>query len=277
VGAALAFEHEGVDAVLFLLTLLGAVLVQVGTNLVDEYADHAKGQSGGGSEKFPAPYRVIALGLLSPGTVRAGAVAAFAGATAIGAYIVAVSGWPILAACIASLAVAYLYSGGPMPLGRMGLGQPLVFFFMGPLMVAGTWYVQTRTLTWDALWLSLPVGFLVTAILVVNDLRDLEEDQGAGKTTPVTLWGRPFGQGTYLALVSGAFLVVALLVAAAPQRWPLLAVALAAPQALGIARLLRRGTERAAFNQALRRTAQLHLQFGLLLASGLVGSRLLQG
>ena len=144
-----------------------------------------------------APYKVIALGLLSPRAVRAGAVLSFGVATGIGLYLVLVTGWALLLCCAASLLVAYGYSAGPVPLGNVGLGQPLVFVFMGLLMVMATYYVQTVTLTGQALLAALPVACLVTAILVVNDLRDIEEDRQMGKITPVSQvlarglgWGR---------------------------------------------------------------------------------------
>src|SRR5215813_3809730 len=202
VGTALAFHDGHFVGVRFVLTLLGSVLVQVGTNLVDEYTDHEKAGSQG---KLLAPYKVIALGLLSPQVVRAGAVLSFGVATIIGSYLVLVTSWFLLLFCVASLAVAYGYSGGPMPLGNVGLGQPLVFIFMGLLMVMATYYVQTTTLTRQALVAALPVACLVTAILVVNDLRDIDEDRQTGKVTPASRFGARFGLGVFLLLVVGAY------------------------------------------------------------------------
>lgn len=272
VGTALA-AHEGIfDVVRFLLTLVGSVLVQIGTNLVDEYTDHVKGGSTG---KLLAPYKVIALGLLSPQAVRTGALLSFGVATIIGLYLVAVSGWPLLLACAASLAVAYGYSGGPFPLGHVGLGEPLVFVFMGLLMVMATYYVQTLALTPAALVASLPVACLVTAILVVNDLRDIDEDQQAGKTSPVSHFGRDFGVGLFLFLVAGAYLSIVLWVSTRPALAPLLLVVLALPKAISTSRLITAGKDRGTLNQALRGAAQLHLQFGVLMALGLLASRLI--
>jgi 1,4-dihydroxy-2-naphthoate octaprenyltransferase len=252
------------------LTLLGSVLVQIGTNLVDEYTDHEKSGSQG---KLLAPYKVIALGLLSPRDVRAGAVLSFGVATGIGLYLVLVTGWALLLCCAASLLIAYSYSAGPLPLGNLGLGQPLVFVFMGLLMVLATYYVQTVTLTGQALLAALPVACLVTAILVVNDLRDIEEDRQMGKITPVSLFGAKFGLGTFVLLVAGAYLSILLWVVARPTLFPILLVLLALPQANFSTRLIRSGGTRITLNQALRGSAQLHLQFGVLLALGLVISR----
>jgi 1,4-dihydroxy-2-naphthoate octaprenyltransferase len=270
VGTALAF-HDGYFAGgRFVLTLLGSILVQIGTNLVDEYSDHDKSGSRG---KLLAPYKVIALGLLSPQAVRTGAVLSFGVATGIGLYLVLVTSWGLLLCCAASLLVAYGYSAGPMPLGNVGLGQPLVFVFMGLLMVVATYYVQTTSLTGQAFLAALPVACLVTAILVVNDLRDVDEDRQMGKSTPVSRFGMPFGVRTFIVLVAGAYGSVLLWVVARPAAFPLLLVLLALPQAYATTRLIRSSDSRTALNQALRGSAQLHLQFGVLLALGLVLSR----
>jgi 1,4-dihydroxy-2-naphthoate octaprenyltransferase len=274
VGTALAIHDGFFDGRRFVLTLLGSLLVQIGTNLVDEYADHVCGGSQG---KLLAPYKVIALGLLSPQAVRAGAILSFGVATAIGLYLVMITSWPLLLFCIASLIVAYSYSGGPLPLGNVGLGQPLVFIFMGLLMVMATYYVQTVTLSYESLLAALPVACLVTAILVVNDIRDIDEDRQAGKMTSVSRLGRGFGLRMFLALVIGAYLVVCLWAVVRPSFLPLLLVLLALPQALATTRLIKGGDTRATLNQALRGSAQLHLQFGILLALGLVLSGLISG
>jgi 1,4-dihydroxy-2-naphthoate octaprenyltransferase len=272
VGTALAFRDGHFGGWRFLLTLLGSMLVQVGTNLVDEYTDHEKVGSQG---KLLAPYKVIALGLLSPQAVHAGALLSFGMATVIGLYLVLVSNWALLLFCAASLLVAYSYSAGPMPLGNVGLGQPLVFIFMGLLMVTATYYVQTAVVTSQALLAAFPIACLVTAILVVNDLRDIEEDRQTGKITPVSRFGAGFGVGTFLLLVGGAYLSVVLWVVARPALFPTLLALLALPQAFITTRLIISGETRATLNQALRGSAQLHLQFGVLLALGLVISRLL--
>jgi 1,4-dihydroxy-2-naphthoate octaprenyltransferase len=274
VGTALAFRDGAFNGWRFALTLLGSMLVQVGTNLVDEYTDHEKAGSQG---KLLAPYKVIALGLLSPQAVRAGALLSFGIATVIGLYLVLVTHWVLLLFCAASFLVAYGYSAGPMPLGNVGLGQPLVFIFMGLLMVMATYYVQTVTVTRQALLAAWPVACLVTAILVVNDLRDIEEDRQTGKITPVSRLGGVLGVGTFMLLVGGAYLSVLLWVLAQPTLYPVLLVLLALPQAYAAIRLIKSGETRTILNQALRGSAQLHLHFGVLLALGLVISRLVSG
>jgi 1,4-dihydroxy-2-naphthoate octaprenyltransferase len=272
VGTALAFHDGHFDVWRLILTLVGSVLVQVGTNLVDEYTDHKTGRSQG---KLLAPYKVIALGLLSSQAVRAGAALSFGIATAIGLYVVLITSWPLLFFCAASLIVAYSYSAGPLPLGKVGLGQPLVFIFMGLLMVMATYYVQTATLTTQAFLAALPVACLVTGILVVNDLRDVDEDRQMGKVTPVSRFGARFGLLLFLLLVVGAYVGVLLWVVAKPALFPQLLVFLALPKAWSTTRLIRSGDTRVALNQALRGSAQLHLQFGIFMALGLVIGRFL--
>jgi len=272
VGTALAFRDGSFDVWRFGLTLVGSVLVQIGTNLVDEYTDH---ETGGSQGKLLAPYKVIALGLLSPQAVRAGAALSFGVATVIGFYFVLITSWPLLFFCGASLIVAYSYSAGPLPLGKIGLGQPLVFIFMGLLMVMATYYVQTATLTTHALMAALPVACLVTGILVVNDLRDINEDRQMGKITLVSRCGAGFGLLMFLLLVAGAYAGVLLWVVASPALFPVLLVLVALPKAWSTTRLIRSGDTPATLNQALRRSAQLHLQFGVLMALGLVISRFL--
>jgi 1,4-dihydroxy-2-naphthoate polyprenyltransferase len=272
VGTALAISDGQFDGWRFVLTLLGSMLVQIGTNLVDEYTDHEKAGSQG---KLLAPYKVIALGLLSPRAIRVGALVSFGIATGIGLYLVLVTGWALLLCCAASVLVAYSYSAGPMPLGGVGLGQPLVFIFMGLLMVMATYYVQTGTLVSQALLAAWPVACLVTAILVVNDLRDVDEDRQTGKVTPVSRYGARFGLGTFVLLVAGAYLSVLIWIIVRPAVFPLMLVLLALPQAYVTIRLIRSANSRATLNQALRHSALLHLQFGVLLTLGLGLSRLL--
>ena len=274
VGSTLAAETGAFYALLFILVLIGSVLVQCGTNLTDEYADHDTDTA---RHKVQAPYKVIARGLLTPGAVLRGALTCFGLAALIGVYLVTRTGWPLAVVCLASVGVAYCYSAGPLPLGNVALGEPLVFIFMGPVMVLGSFYVQTQTVTWTAVWLSLPVACLVTDILIANNLRDAEEDSLSGKTTLVHLWGRRPIALLYCALLFIAFASIAALVLAGPGSWIWLAPLLLLPQAMASARSMSRSTERAELHQALRDTAQLHLRFGLLLSAALVLSPFLPG
>ncbi|MGQ4806799.1 1,4-dihydroxy-2-naphthoate octaprenyltransferase [Candidatus Entotheonellaceae bacterium PAL068K] len=269
VGSALASRYQAFHWGYFVLVLVASVLVQSGTNLIDEYADHRDGEAAA-RHKIQAPYKVIALGLLRPQAVLHGALTCFGLAALIGVYLVLRTDWPLALVCLASLGGAYGYSAGPYPLGNLALGEPLVFVFMGPVMVLGSFYVQTQTLHWPAVWLSLPVGCLVTAILVVNNLRDIEEDQQSGKVTLVTLWGRQPVTRLYDLLLVIAFGSVVILVLSGIGSWIWLAPFLVLRRGVVVANWVRYGTERAVLHQALQGTAQLHLRFGLLLALALI-------
>ncbi len=266
VGSALALRDGVASVGLFILILVASLLVQIAANLVDEYSDHARPE---GQQKHLAPYKVIALGLLSHRAVKQGAAVCLAVATGIGIYLVIVSGWPLLVLCLASVAAAYFYSGGPKPLGAYGIGQPLVFVFMGPVMVLGTYYVFAGTFPLDALWLSLPVAINITNILVANDLRDREEDAAARKMTPVALFGERFGKWEWTTLLAAAYGIVIVLTITTYGPWLLLPF-LALPTAIGTLRLVWRGGDRAQRALTLKASARLNGYFGLLLAAGIM-------
>ena len=266
VGTSLAAAHGPVSWGLFALTIAGALLVQIGANLTDEVADHAATDS---ALKYPAPHKVIARGLLSPMEVRIGAGLCFALATLVGILLVSRAGWPLFLVCLASLLVAYGYSAGPFPLGDYAVGEALVFLFMGPVIVGGTYFVQRLALSWPVALHALPVAALVTAILVANNLRDREEDAAQGRRTLVTLHGdRPLRYG-YLALLLLAF--------AAPFATmvlgfggPLLALPwLTIPLAARVLGWVLSAEDRPTLHRALRATSALHLAFGLLLAAAI--------
>ena len=158
--ATVAATVDALNWLLFALALTGSVAIQIGTNLTDEYSDHRKSGSEG---KFLAPHKVIQRGLLSERAVALGMGTAFGYGVVAGLIIVAHVGWPILVVGLASVAAAYLYAGGPKPLGTLGLGEPVVFVFMGQVMVMAAYYVQQEALTWASFYVSLPVAFIVTA------------------------------------------------------------------------------------------------------------------
>ncbi len=272
VGTALAAGvSEGIDWALFALALTGSVAIQIGTNLTDEYTDHRRH---GGAGKFLAPHKVIQRGLLSERAVLGGTAAAFGYGIAAGLAIVWAVGWPILVVGVVSVAVAYLYAGGPKPLGALGLGEPLVFLFMGPVMVVASYYVQVQAVTPVALWASLPVGCIVTAILHCNNLRDIEEDRAVGKRSIAALIGVTPSRWVYAGLLGTAFAVIAMLGATAtPTPWALLGL-LPVPWAFAAARNLFRADDRPAMNRMLVRSGQLHGWTGLTLAAGLAAAAL---
>lgn len=266
VGTALALRERRVSPSIFMVTLCAALLIQIGTNLTNDLFDFQKGADTGARL---GPVRVVQAGLLSQKQVAAASVLSFGIATALGLYLVTVGGWPIIAIGLAAVASGIAYTGGPWPLGYHGLGDVFVFIFFGVVAVAGTFYLQSGRLTGAALSASLPVAMLVTAILVVNNLRDIDTDRKAGKRTLAVRFGREATRLQYSILVLGSYLVAAAMwIAGANWAWAMLPW-LTLPLGFRLVRDVWRG-EGAPLNLALRQTAGLHLVFGFLLAASLV-------
>jgi 1,4-dihydroxy-2-naphthoate octaprenyltransferase len=193
-------------------------------------------------------------------------------ATLVGLYLVFVGGWPIVAIGLLSIAAGIAYTGGPFPLGYNGLGDLFVFIFFGLVAVGGTYYVQAGTVSAAAWWAAVPVGLLATAILVVNNLRDIETDLAAGKKTLAVRFGRYGAQVEYTLLLIGAYLTPLLIwLSGAATPWVLLAW-LSLPLARPLLRLVWREQGRV-LNQALAGTARLELVYGLLFSAGFILGR----
>jgi len=267
VGTALAWHDGHFAALPALAALVGAVLIQIGTNLANDVADFERGAD---TAERLGPTRVTQSGLLSAGQVRAGAWLAFGGAAVAGLYLVAHAGWPIAVLGVASIASGWAYTGGPWPLGYHGLGDVFVFVFFGIAAVVGTYYVQAGCVTDVAMLGSVPVGALATAILAVNNTRDRETDLIAGKRTVAVRCGDRVARGQYVVLLAVAYALPLMLVGAGVAGWWVLLTWLTAPEAWSAARSLVRARDGAAFNVLLRRTARLHARFGVLFALGLL-------
>src|SRR5713226_8035328 len=184
VGSAVAFAEGRFHPGLFAAAFLASVAIHGGANLVNDYYDYLRGVD---TPESIGPGGMIQRGLLAPRTVLRGALAFFALSAALGLILVALRGWPILLIGVFSVAAGYAYTGGPIPLGYVGLGDAVVFVFMGIVTTAGAYYVQTATISARALWAAAPLAALVDAILVVNNLRDLDGDRARGKRTLATL------------------------------------------------------------------------------------------
>lgn len=250
----------------FLAALAAAVLIQVGTNFANDYFDFLKGAD---TAERLGPVRVTQSGLLSPEAVRNATILTFTLAALIGLYLVAVGGWPILIIGLLSIAAGVLYTGGPWPLGYHGLGDLFVFVFFGVIAVTGTYYLHTGTVTLGALGSSVPVGCLVTAILVVNNLRDINTDRAAGKRTLAVRIGARATRMQYLLLLAVAYLAPLARWALGSSLWaflPWLTLPLAVPLAQRVLT-----AEGRALNPALKATARLHLFYGVLFAASLLG------
>ncbi len=263
VGTAAAFADGHFALWPMLAALAGALLLQIGSNFANDYFDFFKGAD---THERMGPTRVTAGGLLSPAEVRWGMVVVFGLAALVGLYLITVGGWPILALGASAIVAALLYSGGPLPYGYYGLGEFFVFLFFGVAAVAGTYYVQALTVTAQVWLASVPVGALITAVLVVNNVRDRATDAQANKRTLAVLLGDQGARVEYVALLVVAY--AAAIVLALDSLWLLLPFA-SLPLALRLLRDVRTQRGRA-LNQTLAGTARLSLIFSILLSLGFV-------
>jgi 1,4-dihydroxy-2-naphthoate octaprenyltransferase len=268
VGTAAAVEAtDDIRVGAFIAALVGSVFIQVGTNLANDYSDARRGAD---SADRLGPVRVTSSGLVAPRRVLVATWVAFGVAVTAGIYLITVAGIVILIVGVASILAGVLYTGGPRPYGYEGLGELFVFLFFGLVAVNGSYYVQLERLDWLPFGLSLAVGFLVTAILVVNNVRDIETDQRAGKRTLAVRIGRPRTRQLYAALLAAAFVAVPVtLLATGGPAWGLLALG-AAPLARRPLVAVMTRTDGPSLNGALAGTGALLAAFSVLLAGGLV-------
>ena len=266
VGTAVAVGDGVFDALPALAALIGALAIQIGTNLANDVSDFRRGAD---THRRVGPPRVTQAGLLSQRQVLTGMSLAFGVGVLAGLYLTAVAGWPVIAIGIASIIAGVAYTAGPWPFGYHGLGEVFTFVFFGVIAVVGTYFVQAETVTWVAVLASVPVGLTVTAILVVNNIRDVDTDREAGKRTLAVRIGRGHTRQLFLAMVIGAYLwTAALSMGTAFSSWVLLSW-LSSPLAAAPLRVVLTRVDGPGLNRALRATARLHLAFGLLLAIGL--------
>lgn len=194
-GTSLAY-HDGYCSGYYLtLTLLGALLIQIGTNLSNDYFDFQKGAD---TQERVGPIRVTQAGLIAPSKVKVAFILAFGLAICVGILLVIRGGWVILAIGLASIISGIAYTAGPYALAYLGLGELFVLIFFGPIAVAGTYYIQTLNFSWIAFLAGIAVGLLACAILVVNNLRDIEQDRTAHKKTLAVRFGREFANYEYI-------------------------------------------------------------------------------
>lgn len=286
VGTGLAL-HDGVAALgPSVAALLGAVCLQVGTNFANDYYDAEKGADKPDREGFT---RVTQAGLIPPVRVFGAMVGSFFVAIIVGTYLVYIGGLPILLVGISSIAAGILYTGGPYPYGYYGLGDVFVFVYFGLVGVSGTYYVQAvathgvgpvplwipdGTVPITALAASLPVAGLVTAILVVNNIRDRETDARAGKRTLAVLIGYRWSRREFVALLALAY-IVPVAFALAGYHLAVLAPLVTLPMAVSLARTVLTRTDGAALNPALEANGRLAAVHALLFAVGLATPALL--
>ena len=251
----------------FIAALIGSVFIQIGTNLANDYSDARRGAD---TADRLGPVRVTASGLVTPRRVLAATWIAFGVAVACGIYLAILAGPVILAVGALSIAAGVLYTGGPRPYGYAGLGEVFVFLFFGLVAVNGSYYVQLEDLHLLPFGLSLAVGCLSTAILVVNNVRDLETDRRAGKRTLAVRLGRERTRRLYVGLVDGAYVLLVLTLILNDGPWWGLLGLLSAPLLARPTRAVLTRTDGPALNGALAGTGALLAAFSVLLSAGLL-------
>lgn len=266
VGTAMAFGDGGFHVPSALAALACSVLIQVATNFANDLFDFEKGAD---TESRQGPLRVTQAGLATPEAMKRGIVAVLLLTLAASLYLIWRGGWPAVFIGIFSVAAGILYTGGPRPLGYMGLGDLLVLIFFGPVAVAGTYYVQTLTVNATVVAAGLAPGLLSVAILAVNNLRDLDEDRRTGKRTLAVRFGRGFARGEYVAAVVAACLLPLLLYLASGRRPYSVAAVAVVVAALPVFRRLF-VSEGPLLNPVLAHTARLLLLYSAVFSIGWV-------
>jgi 1,4-dihydroxy-2-naphthoate octaprenyltransferase len=268
VGTSLAVAEDVFEPLRFICALIGSIFIQIGTNLANDYSDARRGAD---TEDRLGPVRVTAGGLMPPATVLRGVYVAFGIAVLAGVYLIAVAGWELLAIGVASIIAGVAYTGGPKPYGYEGLGEVFVFLFFGVVAVVGSYFVQTEELAAEAFALSVPVGLLSSAILVVNNVRDIDTDRRASKRTLAVRMGRERTRKLFAAMLvlSYVLLVPMAFGYSAFSFWLLLPV-LSLPLAVKLVKTVNTRTDGPSLNGALADNGRLLALFSILLAAGVL-------
>jgi 1,4-dihydroxy-2-naphthoate polyprenyltransferase len=251
----------------FAAALIGSIFIQIGTNLANDYSDAKRGAD---TADRLGPVRVTSSGLVAPRRVLYATWLAFGVAVVAGIYLTTVAGPVILAVGAASILAGVLYTGGPRPYGYAGMGELFVFLFFGLVAVNGSYYVQLEELDWLPFLVSISIGLLSTAILVVNNIRDIDTDRRAGKRTLAVRLGRERTRTLYMTLVGGAYPMLAVAIAATDGPAAALIALFSAPLAIAPTRAVLGATDGPSLNRALAQTGSLLAAFSLLLTAGLL-------
>jgi len=264
VATALAWrQYAEIDWLVFAVTLLAAVMIQIGTNLHNDASDFERGAD---TQQRLGPLRATAQGWLSAREVKKGALLAFMTALAAGIYLVSVGGWQILLLGIAALVSGAAYSGGPRPLSYTSFSELFVYLFFGVAAVMGSYYLQTLQLHWMAFAFGSALGMLAAAVLVVNNTRDHDADQRAGRRTLAVRFGTGFSCIEYLLLLLLPFLLPFVM----SGDWVCWLPLLLLPWAVVLILRFFRQPHGVEMNTLLVQTAQLQLLFGALVALALL-------
>ncbi len=276
VGTAAALRNGFFSPWTYLAAALGAVALQAGANMVNDYYDFVNGTDSAdwnAAENF-GPGLVIQRGFLRPEQVWWGGIVALFFGSALGFILAVVCGWPVLVLGLVGVAGAYFYTGAPLQLAYRSLGDLMVFTLMGPGYVLGAYYVQALSFSSTALVASLPMGFLCSGVLQTNNLRDIENDRVHGKRTFAVLVGHKAAIVELICSDLGAYLATIAGVIARVLPWPALAVIATAPRALDQIRLVSGGADAESHNRAMNRSGQLQFELGLVLVIAFILGRL---
>jgi 1,4-dihydroxy-2-naphthoate octaprenyltransferase len=271
--AVIAIQENVFNLFTFALALLGALLLQIAANLINEYYDFRRGAE---DLKQAGQGMILKTGLLGPREVLAGAIITVLGGVIIGLFLVLQSGPLLLWIGLGGVLVVILYTAGPFPLAYNGLGELAVGLFMGPLMVLGAYYVMAAQFSWTPVLVGIPIGLMSAAILDANNVRDVEADRAVNKRTLAVIFGQRAARREYALLVGGAYASVALLILAGVMPWSTLLVALTLPEAVRLTRVLLTSDDTALLHRAQGGTARLNGRFGLWLVVGWGVALLLQ-
>ena len=267
VGSAMAYAHQRFVLIPAMAALVVAVLLQIAVNLANDYFDYVKGID---AEDRLGPVRVTQSGLIPAKQVKLAMMITLIAATLPGLYLITVGGWPVVCIGIACMLAALAYSGGPLPLASHALGDLFVFIFFGIVAVCGTYYVQALQLTYMVVLMGIMVGLMITAILVVNNLRDIQTDQRAGKRTLAVMMGSRATKFEYSLLHTGAYVMPIFIWLFSPINSVILLPLLSLPLAIRLNRTIWVKPIGNQLNQTLAGTAQLALIFSLLLSLSLI-------
>lgn len=257
----------------FVLALVGVLFLQAGANLVNEYFDYVRGAD---ALKQAGQGMTIKHNILTPREVLYGAIFSVVAGALIGLFLLIHSGPLLWWIGIGAVLVVITYTAGPFPLAYNGLGEIAVGIFMGPMIVVGAYYVMDTNIYAGLVWMSIPIAFMVAAILHANNIRDIDADRAVNKRTLAVIFGLRFARAEYAFLVGGTYVALALLVAGGLIPPGGLLAFLTVPEAARLIRIFYTSRDIPLLHQAQGRTARLHGQFGLLMVAGWLGWLLLE-
>ena len=266
IGTAFATRYAALDWGIFACIMASALFIQIGTNLSNDYGDHVRGAD---TARRVGPMRVTQSGLIRPAHVKAGYIAAYGLAVLFGIPLMLEGGWPIVTIGVFSILAGWAYTNGPYPIGYNGLGEVFVLVFFGILAVAGTSYLLIGEWLVTSFWIGFVPGLLASAILVINNIRDIETDRAAGKRTLAAVYGRRFAQIEFTLFVLIPFLIPVLLYFQDYDHRVLLPI-LALPLLIRPLGIAWSKTDPVSLIRGLAATALLQLVFGGLFAIGLL-------